>query len=55
MWKASDIFRFVLTLALVALCGYCLVAKVPVPDWLQTMTALAVGNTFRLQPSRGAG
>ncbi len=49
MWRPSDIFRFVLTLSLVALCGYALVVQQPVPEWLIGLTGMAVGNTFRLQ------
>lgn len=52
MWQASSIFRFVLTLSLLALCGYCLVVQAPVPEWLIGLTGLAIGNTFRLQPTK---
>ena len=48
----SNVFRFVLTVLLLVMCGVLLIQHDPVPEWLIGLTGLAVGNTFRLAPTK---
>ena len=48
----SNLYRFVLTLALLVISGVMLLEGMDVPEWLIGLTGLAVGNTFRLAPGR---
>lgn len=47
----SNLFRFVLTLALLVISGWMAISGQDVPEWLIGLTGLAVGNTFRLAPT----
>ena len=47
----SNLFRFVLTLALLILCGVMALKGQQVAEWLVGLTGMAVGNTFRIAPT----
>lgn len=45
----ENVFRFLLTLALLGFAGFVYYRSGVVPEWLIGLTGMAVGNTFRLQ------
>jgi len=47
----QNIFRFALTVLLIAFAGFTYYQSGTVPEWLVGLVGFAVGNSFRLSPS----